>query len=244
MDWKKILKAATISVFILVIMPGFFFLLFLSSAFKWGFLSPLISFLYALFSLLAMFAPLPLVLLAILSLYLGIKKYKLNLESAALATLIVIPFFVLEIAFLFWLGEGPGPNLSQCTFPAGFSCVTNKLYANTGKLYLEIGQGTVHKINVTGVACTQNISFATRGNIIYGGNNGITIDSGTKAAVSDPNDTTKPWMNISCTDAKGQLISNPAIGEIYNGRIYINYTELDTNTTKVITGSVSAKFES
>jgi hypothetical protein len=158
-----------------------------------------------------------------------------NVASYIVGVIIITLFFMQPSPFLQY----------KCEFPAGFSCLTRKLQAVPAQLYLEIGQGTGHTIRVNGIACMQNTSQEPTPNkvISYGLGNNLTMVSGTTAILASPYDTTKSWLNISCTDSIGQPISNPAIGEIYKFVIYINYTELDTNISKVITGSINAKFE-
>jgi hypothetical protein len=160
---------------------------------------------------------------------------------------------VLLITFIFFVILGylgffnlPISPPAQCAFPAGFSCVVDKLYAQTGKLYLKIGQGTGHQIRINGVVCTQDISsdFLNKTFISYGYNKNVTMISGEATVISDPTDTTKPWINISCTDADGSIPQDTTVGARYSGRIYINYTELDTNITKFTVGILHGKYES
>jgi heme/copper-type cytochrome/quinol oxidase subunit 2 len=80
---------------------------------------------------------------------------------------IVIAVLIFSFIWIFYIPHGGPAEPTQCTFPPGFTCVTNKLQAGTAQLYLVIGQGTGHPIRVNGIKCTQNTSsdFA-RGGIV------------------------------------------------------------------------------
>jgi hypothetical protein len=160
---------------------------------------------------------------------------------AVIILIVVIGFLFV----LFYLGPVDHPVPSQCTFPAGFTCISYKLYTQTGKLHLDAGQGIGKTIRVTGVACTQNASpnFTTNNFISYGDNNSLEWSSGSSKTIATTDDEQKPWLSISCTDANGNLPSDTGIGTIYYGRIYINYTELETNLTRIVVGTLSAKYE-
>ncbi|NYZ76381.1 hypothetical protein H0N98_03980, partial [Candidatus Micrarchaeota archaeon] len=161
-----------------------------------------------------------------------------------------ILIIMVVLAVLFYLGVLNPPIPSQCTFAAGVSCITNKLSVGTGKLYLQIGQGTGHPIRITGVSCTQNNSatYATgAANILYANAGGtastnVSIASGDKGTIADPSGAAG-INNITCTDANNLKISTPSIGQQYNGKIFINYTETDTLLTRIAVGTYSAKFE-
>jgi hypothetical protein len=158
-----------------------------------------------------------------------------------------ILIIMVVLAVLFYLGvlNPGGLTPTQCTFPAGFTCVTNKLYATTGKLYLVVGQGTGHSIMVTGINCTQNTStdFSASSIISYGPNNNITISSGSSATLSTPSDASKTWLNVTCVLANGSNPLDTNIGSLYNGKIYVKYTELDTTLTRTVVGTYTARFE-
>jgi len=164
---------------------------------------------------------------------------------AILAAIIII--IVIGFLLLFYLEAPPTRPITQCSFQKpGFVCIRTKLSASTGKLHFKLGQGTRHNISIRGVSCTQNDSpdFAKEHIILYGNGNNVTMYSGEVAVISYPNDTTKPWLSISCTTADGNLPNERSIGTFYNGRIYMRYTELDTNITRTISGTLSARYES
>jgi len=156
-----------------------------------------------------------------------------------------ILIIMVVLAVLFYLGvlNPSSVTPSQCVFPAGITCVSNQL-KTSGKLYLVIGQGTGKTIQINGIACTQNssVSFPSSGIISYGGGNNINVSSGSQVTVANPSATT--FINqTNCTDASGAVLTNQPINSVYNGKIYINYTELDTNLNRIVTGTYTAKYE-
>jgi len=171
-----------------------------------------------------------------------------------------ILIIMVVVAVLFYLGVfNIGNTISQCSFPPGFTCVTNKLQANTARLYLKIGQGTGHNIRITGVNCTQqtDTTAMTSGAYIYyrnynasigNGNDNITVASGSSAVVADATNISGTILpagdrNIICSLANGSKPGDVGIGSTYNGKIYINYTELDTMLPRIIVGTYTAKYE-
>lgn len=162
-----------------------------------------------------------------------------------LGILVVLVGVSLTNLLAIYLTSGGGPRTSHCTFPAGFMCIAHTLYANTSKLYLKVAQETGHEIRINGISCTKNISedYSKTSMISYGGGNGIEMQSGTAAVLSTPTDASKPWLNISCTDANGNLPSSTQVGDTYSGRIYINYTEMDTNITRIVIGTYTTMYE-
>ncbi|NYZ76319.1 hypothetical protein H0N98_03655 [Candidatus Micrarchaeota archaeon] len=176
-------------------------------------------------------------------------KEKAQIRKSMETILLPVFFLLLMFLFLFTMGTvhwdcPPFSNL-QCSFPPGFTCITNKLSANNGRLTLQIGQGTGHQIRINGVVCTQNTSsdFSDKTFISYGYNKNITMESGSSATLATPEDVQRPWLSMICTDASGKPLSPTNIGGWYNGRLYINYTELDTDMTRIIVGAYSAKYE-
>jgi len=147
------------------------------------------------------------------------------------------------LAVLFYLGilNPRGITPTQCSFPAGLTCITWKLYT-TGGLYLKIGQGTGRTINITGVVCTMNSSYVPGGTIYYNPQptNQILVPSASQAVIADT--AAGLNLNINCTNEQGQLITG-TIGDSYNGKLYVNYTETDTGLQRITTGSISAKYE-
>jgi hypothetical protein len=154
------------------------------------------------------------------------------------------------LAVLFYLGILNPKSMAptQCSFPAGFTCITWKLYT-TGQLYLKIGQGTGKTINITGFRCTMNASFVPgqRVNFTYGSATApgpitgeITVPSASQALISDPNTAA---INFTCMQDNSNSPATGSIGDTYNGKLFLNYTELDTSIQRITTGSISAKYE-
>jgi MFS family permease len=171
---------------------------------------------------------------------------KKSTDWVVIGALVIVVILVI-VFVLFYLGPTPSPRyISQCTFPAGFTCITTKLQVGTSKLYLIVGQGTGHSIMVTGLNCTQNTSsdFSSSGTISYGPNQNITIASGSSATLSTPSDASKTWLNVTCVLANGSDPLDTNIGSLYNGKIYIKYTETDTDLQRIVVGTYTAKYES
>ena len=156
-----------------------------------------------------------------------------------------ILIIMVVLAVLFYLGVLNPTTITpnQCAFPAGFTCVTNKLASGNSKLYVVVGQGTGHSIMVLGINCTKNSSadFATNGVITYGTGNNVTIASGSSAVLSNP--AGPAWMNITCKEANGADPTDKTIGALYSGKIYIKYTELDTMLNRTVVGTYTTKYE-
>ena len=148
-----------------------------------------------------------------------------------------ILIIMVVLAVLFYLGVLSPQVPSQCTFPAGITCVTYKLMTN-GTLRLDIGQGTGHTIEIHGVVCTQKTDLdLSTANIVYPSGLSVIISSGNKATVAN-----ETYQTI-CTNANLQ-IANGTVGDQYtNARIYINYTERDTNMNRIAVGTFSTRFE-
>jgi len=183
----------------------------------------------------------------------------LVIGALAIVVILVIGFV------LFYLGSTPSPRyMSQCTFPAGFTCITQKLQAGTSKLYLRIGQGTGHNIQINGINCTQqtDVSVMTNGSYIYYKNydlvgagcancTAINMSSGQSAVIADSigvgtatSGAPANASNIICSTSSGAIPGDVGIGSTYNGKIYINYTELDTGLQRIVVGTYTARYES
>jgi hypothetical protein len=68
------------------------------------------------------------------------------------------------------------------------------------------------------------------------------MESGTTASVATPYDTQKTGMSITCTDANGGIPSDTRVGTWYKGKIYMNYTETDTNITRIAIGTYDNRY--
>lgn len=157
----------------------------------------------------------------------------LIMKSPPLALLVI---FIAGISF-YLAPLCPAP--SQCTFPAGISCVSSKISGVSGNLMLVISQDTGHTIVVTGMACTANLSSAWMSShtAYWGGTPpyNITVPPGTPMQIAN-------GTNVICTDSSGHPYNSTyypsgVVGTQFDGRIYINYTEQDTGIWRIATGS-------
>jgi hypothetical protein len=78
----------------------------------------------------------------------------------------------------------------------------------------------------------------------------INLSSGESAVVADSigvgNATSgvpANASNIICSTSSGVIPDDVGIGSAYNGKIYINYTELDTGLTRIMVGIYTARYE-
>ena len=157
-----------------------------------------------------------------------------------------ILIIMVVLAVLFYLGVLNPPVPSQCTFPAGVSCVSSKLSASGGNLTLVIGEGTGHPINVTGVWCSDNMSSGyAPTNINYLGianPDGVIMNSGGQAIVATPGGA----IHVECMHASNgadSTISNQTAGATFIGDLFINYTETDTGVVHTVTGAYTVNYE-
>jgi len=112
---------------------------------------------------------------------------------------------------------------ANCVFPAGIECVSYNLTQN-GELTLKIAQGTEHTIMVTGVHCSDNLSPSyTPSAVIYSDGKNVTIPPHSKEYIAG--------------GTSGDIIRCPFSGKEFDGRIYINYTEVDSGQTRIVAGS-------
>ncbi len=163
----------------------------------------------------------------------SITKQKHALPIAAFAVILLYLFIV-------YLGMEPAPKYESCKFNPGIECIGYKLHANTGELDLRIGQGTGKTIDITGVTCTQNSSsnYASMTSIRNYESNPIMMTSGSMENISESGSS----HVVICTDAGGSLPKNTNAGTQYFGKIYIKYTELDTNLTRIVVGSLETHY--
>jgi len=160
-----------------------------------------------------------------------------------IVTLVVLVFFgIISIPAIFYLlgVSNASSSLRQCTFSPGFTCVTYKLHAGTGELDLDLGQGTGHKIQITNLACTQSTNTNS---ISYENTEGypsspVTLVSGNHTYLSRSDSS----HLVRCTDADGNLPSGMTAGSTYTGRIYMNYTEVDTGIHRMATAAFTETY--
>ncbi|MEM3791116.1 MAG: hypothetical protein QXL16_00085 [Candidatus Micrarchaeaceae archaeon] len=120
------------------------------------------------------------------------------------------------------------PN--QCLVEAGFTCLQVYLSAN-GLLTVNIEQTTSTPINVTGIECVNNVTFAYMQTPYNPPSNQININIGGNYTFS-----------VFCKNsANGAVISgNP--GSLFQGYFIMNYTDITTGFSHVLYGKISVKY--
>jgi hypothetical protein len=149
--------------------------------------------------------------------------------------IVLIVLFV--VAPLFYLGIFNPSTPRQCTFAGGFTCMAYKLHAGTGELDFVLGQETGHTIQITDIQCTQGSPDYV--NVNGYSPNPITIKSGASATVSGASTS----HIVRCTDGTGNLPSHMTAGSTYTGKLYINYTEVDSEINRTTVGIFSTVYE-
>jgi hypothetical protein len=176
------------------------------------------------------------------------EAHKISTVRAAIAVLCPVVLIVLLIIVLVVIAMSypypinPPYVYGSCKFLEGMDCVSYKLHATTSELDLSINQSTGHTINITGVTCTENTSspsdYIDSTNISNYKSDPITVTSGSIENISESGTS----HVVICTDANGNLPDDTDWGALYIGTIYIKYTELDTNITKVYVGNLQAHY--
>ena len=139
------------------------------------------------------------------------------------------------LAVLFYLGVLNPSSITPtiCTIKPGFTCISWKLYKN-GTLFLKLGQGTGAIINITGMNCTTDTN-------VFEGGKSVIFEGGKSSLMSS---AAEQNFYINCTGESGGNLGQPGVmGDVYSGRIYINYTETDTGLQRTATGSITMKYE-
>ncbi len=120
--------------------------------------------------------------------------------------------------------KGYSSSYPQCTFPAGFSCVSYDINGNN-ELYIKLGQGTGHSIKVNSILCTSSTDYKEYMNVNTPLLNPVSIDSGSAA-------------DIAGGSSGNTITCNGISGGKFSGRIYINYTETDTGLSRIAAGTL------
>jgi hypothetical protein len=194
---------------------------------------------------------------------------RLNKRSQKIAKVVIgftllIIFYILMDMFTFSLAYGSpgrwphGPAECTLSYNAGVVCTDFVLYAKNGTLDLEVGVNRT--INFTGVKCTMNTSYIPGGVVLYQPQTDVVIQSNSRAAISNA------ILNVTCTDEFGNTITKTSklldlleitlgkdnfitkwyryehVGFYYKGKLYVNYTEIDTGAQKILVGSIGANY--
>lgn len=113
----------------------------------------------------------------------------------------------------------------ECVMPAGFICI-NWQYATNGLLTINLEQATQSTINVTGIACSTNVTIPTITYIIPSLQTQMPIGS-------------NAIFNLQCFN-NGVVDTLPA-SSLFTGTLAINYTETLTGFPHVASGKVIAR---
>jgi hypothetical protein len=128
---------------------------------------------------------------------------------------------------LYYIKAGEFGMHKECIFPAGLSCIVYNLSEN-GELTLELGQGTGHTIEVTGVYCSNiTSSYTIPASVVYSNGENVTMSSGSMAYIAG--------------GTSDIVVNCPVSGGVFNGKLYINYTEVDTGIMRVVVGTLYAQ---
>jgi len=133
------------------------------------------------------------------------------------------------ISVLFFLGvfnpRTVAPN--ACVLTAGFSCFGYRLSSGDtvdGALILDLSQGTGHSLRIDELACTAADTPSTFSTI------STEIFNGEHKQICTP-----------CFRADGSSFPDP--DEFYRGRLFVRYTDLDTNIAHQIVGDIAYRVE-
>jgi hypothetical protein len=116
-------------------------------------------------------------------------------------------------------------SYSQCTFPPGFSCVSYTLN-QSGELYLKVGQGTGHEVKINSILCNASGSYYEVPDMNAPLENSITLASGSSA-------------DLAGGSSGNTVVCSGISGGYFSGKIYINYSEVDTGLNRVAVGTLS-----
>ncbi len=162
------------------------------------------------------------------------KKIK---AQSAMEYLMTYGWAILVIALilgvLYALGVFSPSSLAhnECVFPAGYSCLSTTLHQN-GNFTINLQQVTSSPINVTGVGCATNVSTAYIVKLPHPITIGIGDNYTFRSNSSFP---------LHCID-NGTIFARP-IGNIFNGYVIINYTDLQTGFPGIVTATLVQKVD-
>lgn len=112
----------------------------------------------------------------------------------------------------------------ECIFPAGLSCTSYDI-DGSGKLHLMLGQGTGHSIKINSILCTSSSDYNAYQNVNIPLANPVMLVSGSKA-------------DIAGGGSSNSVMCNGLGSGIFSGRVYVNYTEMDTGLNRIAAGSL------
>jgi hypothetical protein len=146
------------------------------------------------------------------------------------------------IAALFYLNVFTPGNLSPpaCDFLSGPQCAQYKLNWGTAYLELKLRQNTLHEINVTKIKCTMETNTPETNWTDVG----VTIPIDGEAWVASTQGLDGAPTSVCCMGLDGATCYGESdAGNWYSGKIWLQYTELDSGVNRTVSGDVAAPFE-
>lgn len=140
--------------------------------------------------------------------------------------LLVIAIIVATMMALGLFNPGVFTN-TQCTFPAGFSCI-NIFLATNGLLSLNLLQITTAPLNISAMGCNSNSTLSHMQSILNPPTNQIKLNVGSNYT-----------FHFSCYS--GVNIITPSTGTSFSGYVFVNYTETVTGLPHTVFGTIYLK---
>jgi hypothetical protein len=139
---------------------------------------------------------------------------------------IILILLLAVIGVLFYFFFKQRPMTPSCKFPLDLYCFEFKL--NSTGLTLDLGQSTGHPIIITGINCTQQANSAG----IVNTSINVVINDGAHRILPQI-----PCFGIDGTPRYG------ALGNYYDGGLYIQYNESDTRMPHFLVGDIIVRYE-
>jgi hypothetical protein len=136
----------------------------------------------------------------------------------------VILILIISVSAMFLLGLFNAPVNTECLLPAGLNCA-GILLAPNGMVTINLLQVTSSPINITALGCNANIIVANMQAPFNPPSNQITLSIGSN-------------YTFSAQCYVGSKAFSGTIGSIFNGYIYVNYTDTSTGFLHTAPGQV------
>lgn len=128
---------------------------------------------------------------------------------------------------------GQTPN--ECEFRGNLSCHQQPILRRNGsKLEIVIEQNTGMLINITSLVCTSKSGVPVMPLL----NHTVLLTTGERAYVSGGNS----GNTVICTGQDGRSIPNESAGDVYDGNMYLAYTEFKTSAVRLVNGTLVVKY--
>jgi hypothetical protein len=163
------------------------------------------------------------------------RKAQATSREIGLASLLMI---ALALYLYFSIPRPPIPEPTfkeKCEFQGNFSCYSIFLKRGSSRLEIAITQNSGKLINVTSLVCTANSQPPAVMPLL---NNTVLITAGERAYVGGGNSGNE----VVCTREDGKSIPSAAVGDVYNGSIYLTYIEVKTGTVRFVNGTLVTKY--